>query len=363
MLKLICAFLFVLALLTDSAHAQSFQADYTASIGADAWTSQSVPVRYQPDYSTANPWRAVNPWAKASGTLTLGDIRINAAARYNPVDGSRVDRLDADFQLTDSTGVRVGPVLPYRVSTCPTYDAASPWISSPNVFCRFTGLAEMSTGGAGAQAYGSTAAGDWLIDIMGGAYKPSLDGQDKKLAIYVPVGPNTRHDKIGASLNATNTDTGTQIRASWLRSWQDQASDAGGYLRILRYDTVFAGVEKRLSATVEAKASAAAYIGGQVNPAYPYTFRAVSTTAELSWTPRYAHTLSIGANHYQNTTTYTTSVQRLRVPSVQAAYRYDMTSGRYLIIQALKTQDTYIRQTGTTDRSGTSIGIRIAQNF
>lgn len=347
-----------------SAQAQApGQIDYGISAGADIWTTAATPARYQPDYATSNTWRAVNPWVKLSGTLALGDIRLNASARYSPVDGTRVDRLDADIQLTPSTGVRLGPVLPYRVSTCPTYDTTVQWISSPNVFCRFTGLAEVSTGGAGAQIYASTAAGDWLIDIMGGAYKPSWDGQDKKLAIYVPVGPNTRHDKIGASLNALHVDSGTQIRASWLRTWQDQASDAGGYLRMLRYDTLFAGLEKRLGHSVEVKASVSAYLGDQANPANPYNFAAISTAAELSWSPAYAHTLSIGANLYQNTTRLTASTQLLRVPSIQAAYRLDMTSSRYLIIQALKTQDTYTRQTGTTDRSGSSLGIRIAQNF
>ncbi len=337
--------------------------DYSISAGVDTWTTAATPARYQPDYATANTWRSVNPWIKFSGTLALGDMRVNAAFRHNPVDGTRVDRLDADIQLTQSTGVRLGPVLPYRVSTCPTYDGTSPWISSPNVFCRFIGLAEVSTGGAGAQIYASATHGGWLTDVMAGAYKPSWDGQDKKLAIYVPVGPNTRHDKIGASLNALHVNSGTQIRASWLRTWQDQASDSGGYLRMLRYDTLFAGIEKRLGHAVEAKASVSAYLGDQVNPAYPYNFAAISTAAELSWPPAYAHTLSVGANHYQNTTRFTASTQLLRVPSIQAAYRYDMTGSRYLIIQALKTQDIYTRQTGTTDRSGTSLGIRLAQNF
>lgn len=337
--------------------------DYSISAGVDTWTTADTPARYQPDYATANPWRTVNPWVKFSGTLALGDTRINAAFRHNPVDGTRVDRLDADIQLTQSTGVRLGPVLPYRVSTCPTYDGTSPWISSPNVFCRFTGLAEISTGGAGGQIYASATQSGWLTDTMVGAYKPSWDGQDKKLAIYVPVGPNTRHDKIGASLNALHVNSGTQIRASWLRTWQDQASDSGGYLRMLRYDTLFAGIETRVGHSVEVKASVSAYVGDQANRANPFNFKAISTTAELAWTPVYAHTLSVGANHYQNTTRYTTSTQVLRVPSVQAAYRYDMTSGRYLIIQALKTQDTYTRQTGTTDRSGSSVGIRIAENF
>lgn len=363
-MRLIVALFFMALIGATTAQAQtSSSIDYSIAAGVDAWTTAETPARYQPDYATANPWRSVNPWVKFSGTLALGDTRINAAFRHNPVDGTRVDRLDADIQLTPSTGVRLGPVLPYRVSTCPTYDGTSPWISSPDVFCRFTGLAEVSTGGAGAQIYASATAGGWLIDVMGGAYKPSWDGQDKKLAIYVPVGPNTRHDKIGASLNALHVDSGTQIRASWLRTWQDQASDTGGYTRMLRYDTIFAGVEKRLGHSVEVKASVSAYLGDQVNPASPYHFAAISTAAELSWSPAYAHTLSIGANIYQNTTRLTASTQLLRVPSIQAAYRLDMTSARYLVIQALKTQDTYTRRTGTTDGSGSSIGIRFAQNF
>jgi hypothetical protein len=338
------------------------------SVGVDHWQTPDVGHRYSPNYSPTNDWRPTAAWVRGQAEFTLGNgLTASLAAQHHAVDGSRIDRAELDWRATSDTGARIG-VLPYRLAWCRTYDRTSVWIKEPDAFCRFPGLSEITQGGFGVQAYKSVTLGGWMVDSMAGVYKPTVDGQDKKLAIYVPVGPTVRHDKIGASVNAIHLQTGTQIRAAWLRSWLDQ-DDARAvrrpYQRQLRYDTAFVGIEGDPWPGITARLTAAAYIGDQVHAANAYAFNARSVTAELSHR-RGAHEFATGLSHYQNTTRYAGSprAQTLDVPSLSLAWRYQIDRHLFVVTQATRGMDDAMTASGVaTARAGSSYGVRLGANF
>jgi hypothetical protein len=345
--------------------ATAVRAEVTGITGVDMWRTPADPARYLPNYATPNPWRSASPWVQAQGRYQLGDIALTAAGRWDAVNGGRVDRLDADMRLSASSGVRVG-VLPYRVAWCRAHDPNSPWMSEPDAFCRFSGLAELAAGAAGVQAYRSGRAGGWLIDGMAGVYLPKIDGQATSLGPYVKVGPDVAHSKWGASVNALHLPTGIQTRAAWLRTHQVQDSDAGGYQRHIDYDTVYLAAEGSITPALDMRASMSAYIGQQFNPANPYKWDGRSLTVEAIYKPATGHTIATGLSRYVNMTTYATDPnhQRLIAPSLSLAWRKDWPGGVYTVLQGTRTLDESTTRKGAqTRRDGSAIGLRVSKIF
>jgi hypothetical protein len=341
------------------------RAEVTLQTGVDLWSVPGGQVRYLPNYSTPNPWQNASPWVRGQGSYQLGDIALTAAGRWDAVNGGRVDRLDADVRLSASAGVRVG-VLPYRVGWCRTYDPASPWMSEPDAFCRFSGLNELATGAFGAQAYQSAMLGGWLVDGMAGVYAPKVDGQVNGLGPYVKVGPDVAHSKWGASVNALHLATGIQTRAAWLRTHQVQDSTAGSYQRRIDYDTYYIAAEGSITPALDLRGSVSAYVGDQLNPANLYQWDGRSTTVELIYKPATGHSLALGLSEYVNKTTYAKAPhdQSLRVPSTSLAWRFDLPSGMYAVLQATHSKDqSTTRQGVATLRAGDAYGVRVGRNF
>lgn len=355
----------VAAVVVTACTATPARAEVTLQAGVDVWSVPGDQVRYLPNYSTPHDWRAASPWVRAQGQYQLGDITLSAAGRASAVEGGRIDRLDADVRLSESTGVRVG-VLPYRLGWCRTYDPSSPWIAEPDAFCRFTGLNELATGAFGAQAYQSGRVGGWLVDGMVGVYRPKVDGQTDKLGPYVQVGPDVAHSKWGASVNALHLPTGIQTRAAWLRTHQAQDSTAGSYQRRIDYDTYYLAAEGSITPQLDLRASLSAYVGDQTNPANLYAWDGRSTTVELIYRPAAGHTLALGLSEYVNKTTYAKAPhdQSLRVPSTSLAWRFDLPGGAYAVLQATHSADhATTRQGVTTQRAGDAVGVRVAKTF
>jgi hypothetical protein len=330
------------------------------TIGVDAWSPHPT-ARYLPSYSTPKDWHNSHAFVKADARGAVGSVVLSAAAQWSQVDGARISRLDADWR-GQAGGVRAG-ILPYRVSWC----GSERWIAEPDVFCRFAGLREISEGGAGVQAYSSATLGDWLVDAMGGAYRPMVDGQDDKLGPYVPVGPTVDHKKHGISINAVNLASGTQWRFGWLHTNQVQDDASGSktaYQRQLAYDTYYLAHEAQLGGCMALRTSFAQYVGAQQNKS-PYRFDGQSLTLDAACRVG-AGVWSVGAGQYTNVTRYQAlpGVQTLRVPSAQIAYRHDFAGDIYAIAQYMRTYDDYTLRSGVqTIRAGETFGIRFAKEF
>jgi hypothetical protein len=334
--------------------------------GVDVWHLPAKPARYLPNYATPHPWRTDNPWVEASIRhridTDLGTLTLTASGHTSGTNAGRVDRLDADLNM-GRYGARLG-VLPYRVSWCRGRTGA--WIAEPDAFCRFAGLNEISEGAFGAQAYISGMWRGWLLDGMAGVYRPMVDGQSDKLGPYVAVGPNVRHHAHGASVNAMHLATGAQARLGWLSTSQDQDSASGGYQRRLRYDTLYLAGEGNLAPGLDVRASLAAYVGNQVNPARPYAWDGRSLTIEAAYKPTHGHTVSAGLSRYTNVTTYATGPnnQRLMVPSASLAWRVDLPGDAHAVLQATRSLDDATTRAGVqTRRDGTAYGLRLGRVF
>lgn len=343
----------------------------SGTVGADRWDVRGGPARYLPDYSTPRPWSATSGWARLTvqhaADTEVGTLTLTGQGHMSQVTGNRVDRLDADLRLSDASGVRAG-MLPYRVSWCRSYDNRSPWLSEPDAFCRFSGLNEVSQGAFGVQGYHSQLVGSWLIDSMAGVYRPMIDGQNDKLGPYVPVGPTVAHRAHGVSVNALHLDTGIQARAGWLRTSQDQDdTKPGGFQRQLRYDTLYLAAEGNVLPWLDVRGSFSAYLGDQVNGVNPFKFDGRSVTVEAIAEPAPGHSLAVGWSRYSNRTTYglhTVNLQRLVVPTVSAAWRFDLPAGWWGVVQYTRTDDNLTSRTGAvTKRGGSAIGLRVARAF
>lgn len=359
----------IAAVLTVICFATTAQTQVTGMLGVDAWHTPETAVRYTPNYATPKPWQSTEPWARLTvqhqQDTDIGPLTFTVQGQASAVSGHRIDRLDADWRLTPNAGIRLG-VLPYRTSWCRTYTSTSPWISEPDAFCRFAGLHELAEGSFGAQAYVTTTAGPWIVDTMAGVYRPLVDGQSSKLGPYVPVGPDVSHAKAGASLNALHMATGLQLRAAWLRTHQVQDSSAGSYQRRLDYDTHYLAAEGHITPKLEVRATLAAYLGDQTNPALPFAWDGRSTTVEAAYKPTPGHTLALGLSRYRNATTYAKAPhhQNLSVPSVSLAWRVELPHSCWLLAQATRTQDvSTTRQGVTTDRAGNALGLRLGKAF
>jgi hypothetical protein len=239
-------------------------------------------------------------------------------------------------------------------------------MSEPDAFCRFSGLKEISEGAAGAQVYRSTLAGGFLIDGMAGIYRPLIDGQNEKLGPYVSVGPTVKHQAHGASVNAMHLATGIEARAGWLRTAQDQDSEAGSYQRRLRYDSYYLGLQGNVSQRLDVRASLSGYVGDQVNPALPYAWDGRSATLEAIYRPDSTQSLAAGITRYSNVTTYSAQPngQALQVDSLSVAWRKDWPMGIYTVLQATRSLDDSTTRRGvSTERAGTAWGLRVARSF
>lgn len=360
------AFKFLLALFFCASAMASNEA---ISVGMDHWNAPDTAHRYSPNYATDNPYKPTAMWVRGSADYSIGGGAVlRLAGQRHEVYGGSVDRAEVDYRLTSRTGVRAG-ILPYRLAWCRAYDADAVWIREPDAFCSFKGLAEITRGGTGVQAYHTATVGQWLLEGMAGAYRPKIDNQDKSLAIYVGVGPNARHDKVGASVNAIHLPSGTQVRAAVLRTWLDQ-DDARivktPYQRQLAYDTVFLGIEGDVAPDWSARLTGAAYIGDQLNPMSLYGFRARSLTTEILYTPSPAHRFAAGLTHYRNETRYVgrDQLQTVDVPGLSLGYRWSFDRRSYLALQAQRGLDESVSSSGVvTSRSGSSFGVRLGSNF
>ena len=341
----------------------------TGTVGVDAWATPDQQVRYLPNYATPTAWRSVGAWARGTvqheEVTDMGLLTLTAQARASQVEGTRVDRLDADLRFMPGAGVRVG-VLPYRLSWCRTYDNRSPWLSEPDAFCRYSGLNEVAQGAFGAQAYASTLAGNWVVDGMAGVYRPRVDGQAKTLGPYKSVGPTVSHDAHGLSVNALHLPTGIQARAAWLHTQQAQDSSSGSYQRRLDYDTLYAAVEGNLTRQLDLRASVSQYSGDQLNQANLYGWVGRSTTLEAIYRPAPGHSVALGVSEYVNRTTYAKppNGQVVRVPTQSLAWRFDLPDQWYGVAQISHSQDNATTRQGvTTQATGTAYGLRVAKSF
>ena len=341
-------------------------ADNSVTVGMDSWTNHDQ-ARYLPSYSQ-NDWHQNNLFIKANGSYQSGDARYSYAYRNDQVNGATLDRLDIDYRLADSTGVRVG-VLPYRTSWCRTYEQNNPFIAEPDAFCRFSGLNEISRGAFGTQAYHSFIGESWIVDTMVGVYRPNVDGQNKTLGPYVPVGANTVHKAHGAAINALSLETGLNARFGWLNTEQIQVDQTGAkkpYDRRLTYDTYYFGLERGIIENLELRATVAAYIGDQNNPANLYHWDGQSKTIEAIYSLTQNQTLAFGLSEYVNKTTYGAEPlkQRLIVKSQTIAWRINLPDNWHLTAQYLKTNDDYkTRSLIQTVRTGDTFGLQLAKTF
>ncbi len=343
------------------------RADTTTSLvaGVDVWHVPADPARYLPNYATET-WQTAIPWVRAQvqhrTDTDFGLLTLTASGVTDPIDKGRIDRLDADLRMGRG-GARLG-ILPYRVSWC--RGRAGAWISEPDAFCRFAGLNEISEGAFGVQAYRSGVWSGWLVDGLVGAYRPMVDDQTDSLGPYVTVGPNVKHQAHGASANAMHLGTGLQMRFGWLRTDQIQDSSTGGYQRHIRYDTYYLAAEGNVAQKIELRASLAAYIGDQLNPANLYGWDGRSLTLEAAYRPSSDQSFAAGLSRYTNITTYTAppNGQRVIVPSLSLAWRKDWPKGFYTVLQATRSLDDSTTRRGVhTERAGTAYGVRIAKTF
>lgn len=333
--------------------------------GVDAWQSPKAPARYLPGYASPG-YKSVAPWVRAqirhSTDTDIGPIAFTASGRTDPEHQGRIDRLDADLRI-GTGGVRAG-ILPYRVSWC--RQDGGPWMAEPDAFCRFAGLKEISEGAFGLQAYRSVIAGGFMVDGMAGVYRPLVDGQNDKLGPYVAVGPTVKHHAHGASVNAVHLATGIEARAGWLRTEQDQDSDAGSYQRRMRYDSYYLGLQGNLTQGLDVRTSVSGYAGNQINPALPYAWDGKSKTLELIYKPSGGQSIALGLSRYTNVTTYATAPngQRLQAGSLSVAWRKDWPHGISTTAQATRSMDDGTTRQGVrTERAGNAYGLRVAKTF
>lgn len=335
-------------------------------IGVDSWKVNGE-ARYLPDYSVTD-WHKNNFNIKAFDSVKFGAVTYSYAFQNDQVNGPRLDRLDADIALNDGFGARVG-VLPYRTSWCRTYEFDSPWIAEPDAFCRFSGLNEISRGAFGVQGYKSTNVGGWLVDVMAGIYRPQVDGQNSHLGPYVSVGPTTYHTAKGLAMNALSLSSGTNLRVSWLQTEQnqdDQTAAKKPYARRLKYDTFYLGADIPVTDSVDIRATLAAYIGDQTNPANLYSWDGQSKTIEAVWQVNPTNKIAVGVSNYTNLTRYGTEPvkQKLFVDSQSISWRHQFPDNWSLITQYTNTKDDYTtRSLNKTYRTGEAFGVKIAKTF
>lgn len=335
---------------------------YELTVGSDYWNIHEGPARYLPNYSLPKDFKSSSQWiglkAHAKPITPIGPVTLTVQANYNELTGHRVDRLDADYLMTDNIGARVG-ILPYRITLC------QGWMADPDAYCRFHGLREVTQGSFGTQLYSTGYFQGWVLDGMVGIYRPLIDGQDKKLGPFVEVGPTVKHEKHGVSLNGTQTSTGIQARAAWLRTHQDQDSSAGSYQRQMRYDMAYAAIELPVY-DYTIRFSLNTNEGNQVNPRFPYRWEGSSKTIEVINQLTSTDTLSIGVSQYQNRTIYQTepNKQFVKVPSVSIQWDHEFGKGWNSTIQATRSIDDATTRAGVqTIRHGSALGIRVAKVF
>lgn len=166
------------------------------------------------DYKSTSPWVKVDAEAR----------RRNAIFRFrfdqNQSVGSRIDELSADFSHFDF-GIRAG-VLGYKVSWCRTQDVDSPWMRENDPFCIVHTTSAAIKSAPGIQAYVNTLMGSYKVQSLVGVYRP-LFGNFNTTEFGEDVSPNLRvigNNKYGASVNAIDLNSGTELRLSYLNSDQ-----------------------------------------------------------------------------------------------------------------------------------------------
>lgn len=339
-------------------------AEVVGNIGVSHWSysnAQEAVPRYMPNYSYDS--NVQNIYTINYG-ITQSFNRVNLAVELNAdsLGEARVGRAELAYQFS-KVGASIG-ILPFRVSQCRKFDSNNIWIAEPDNFCRFNGLNEISSSAAGIQLWNSSYVNGYTVDYQIGYYKPTIDNQDKKLNVYLPIGENVLHNKYGFSVRASG-DT-SQFSFGFLRSHQEQES-LTTYARRLHYDTYYLGIEKSIS-DFTFRATAAAYLGENVQ--VDMTYRAVSRTAELSYKIGNKITTGCFLAKYTNETLYVrgpetrfSGSQYLSVPSYGCTVRLDL-DRHYLIVQALHTNDDFRSVNNVyTNRSGDAIGIKLGMDL
>jgi hypothetical protein len=169
-------------------------------------------------------YKSTSPWVKIDAEARQGNAIFRLRYDKNQSVGSRIDELSADISRYD-LGIRAG-VLSYKVSWCRTQDVDSPWMRENDPFCVVDTTSAAIKSAPGVQAYLNTLVGSYKVQSLVGVYRPMLGNfNTQEFSEYVdPSLQVIGNKKYGASINAIDLNTGTEVRLSYLHS--DQMANA-----------------------------------------------------------------------------------------------------------------------------------------
>jgi hypothetical protein len=350
----------------------SFSFEQSGIVNFDSWYyNTDKQVRYLPNYSTPDEgYKNSNTFTSVyyKANHSIDKLTMTLAAFHTSEGNNKVTRADISYRPLNGMSLNIG-ILPYRVSQCRYFESDNIWISEPDNFCKFHGLNEISEGSAGIQLGYSSYIKGYVVDSLIGYYDAEIDGQSKKLSIYVPVGHNKYNRKKGFSVRATGENN--QISFGYLATSQFQYDESGvkyPFDRVFEYDTYYLGYEHDIS-KLTLRATISAYIGEGISKVRPTKFYAISNTAELQY--HLTHKLSINAFYakYTSTTVYypddylIRKEQVLLVPSNGVSMRYDFDRS-FIILQLYNTKsDSTLASGKNTTDSARAIGIRYGVKF
>lgn len=345
--------------------------EYSGTINLDVWDyGTDEQVRYLPNYSTPDEDYKTSRVFNSVYYKAQGDMNENIKTTFSVFSASqgntKVVRADINYRFKNNINIGIG-ILPFRISQCRYFEKDNPWISEPDVFCKFHGLNEISESAAGVQVGYSTHINRYSVDVVAGIYDSEIDGQSKKLSIYVPVGKNRNNDKKGFSIRATGYDD--QISFGYLNTKQYQYDERNvkvKFDRDLDYNTYYLSYEKDFN-NITTRATLSAYIGDAYSSVRPLKFYAYSRTAEASY-KRNSFTYSIFYSYYNTTTVYYPddvkyrAEQTLDVPSWGASVRYDF-NNHFMILQSYNTSSDYRPVGSVIKADANAIGLRYGMEF
>ena len=351
----------VLFLLSCFAHA-----DTHFQISGDYWQVPESTLRYQPNYSTINPWHPTFLSGKIASEYEVGNgFDVAFKARYNQIDGAYFDQASIGYHDV-GYGVRLG-ILPYRITWCETYDFNSVWAREPDAYCSFRKLADSASGAMGAQVYKTLILKDWAIDTQLSFFKPTILNQSNTQGgIYVSTGVDTFDQRYGASVNAMHLPTATQFRLGFISTTQEIN---GTNPRRFKYDTYFIGAEYNPIDSLTLKATQLMYVGGQYATtssliSYVSSSRTISAVYEITDKDKIGLAFSTVINRtrypQQNYT-----LQPLDVPSTNLSYRHDFDRGVFVITEYIKSSSYYLPLNAKVAQvsSASSLGFKIGFNY
>jgi hypothetical protein len=221
-----------------------------------------------PDADTKWNYRPVSPWVRFSSNVRLSpNLEVNLKLRADQLMGAHVDVANIDWAPSPYLGLRVG-VVNFNTNWCRTYDADSPWMAEPDVFCRSYIYTNINNAAPGIQAYTNTTLGDYQLQTILGIYRPMFASYETK-----EFGFNTNalapdfkinfNRKISAAVNFLHLQTGTQLRVGMLRS--DQGGDYNprpvleGRARRNLIDNYYVGLDTYLQPTLRLRYSASKF--------------------------------------------------------------------------------------------------------